>query len=421
MTPLRSIFKTSSPLIISSFISSILVLLSTALLIKHLGLYDYGIYTACIALSMLFSAVINYQPFQASVFFWFKEENNNSQGRILILCSIIDLISASLACLLFYVTSSSLFSLTNIQFTHDADQVIVAVSVMIFFTQTGLPESIYRCFSKFFANALLKVLMALLKFISAVLSVYADLTLPESIIAFSILVSVGYLSQYIYSLYVVILNKRQLRFNSFDTLSYLKYCFWINIKILIEVPVTHLDRLLINAFLGPSSTSIFDIAKKLANMIGLVIRPLGNIFLPLSVKNLQKHTVRVIFYDALKNSILLLGIITLSSSFVFILALYTPYTEEYINKYDEYILAVGIFIFSQIILSSFIFVNILMSALGLIKAETLILFVINSVYLLAVLLTIERYQLLSISLAYLFQVTMLISYRIFFIYKKSLS
>lgn len=295
----RQFIKNSSWILGSNLVREFLVFLRSIVIARGLGVEFYGIYAMIVAFVMAIQEVLNlnigtpFTKFGAE----FKTKNR------------IDKVAALLKGCVWATIGSALASVALIA-------IIVSLSYKVFFNKPGLhwyiiffaiaetttffdylSTSMLRLYYKFKLNSIISIIMAVIEFLIVVSVIFV---FPKNIFAF-ILAIVGArilnsvicngmvfwelrheLSPYL-KVKVSILSSHWKEIAKFTVNNSLSRTVWVFIN--------RADVLLLGALFGPVQVAYYNIGKRLANSISIIINPLSTSIYPqlallLSVKRI---------------------------------------------------------------------------------------------------------------------------------------
>ncbi|WP_102277852.1 lipopolysaccharide biosynthesis protein [Vibrio cyclitrophicus] len=413
---LKKIIKNILPLLFGNGAIAICSIISVPFIIDIYGISDYGYYAALIVLINLINTIVNLQPWQSMIQFWFESNNESNKKLILTLCIVSDLVSAILAATIFFFLHNMILGFSNLM-VFDDETLVMVISMFILSYQTSFYISTLRIQSKYKVQATVDTLESILRL--AVVLFFSYFYISNSIIdlaiAYFLTGILGNFTRFI----IGVIYAREFNFKSrivFDaqlSRKFIKYSYWVYLKSLIDLPVTHLDRIIVNTVLGSNATALLDILKKMVGLISFIIRPISQVLLPEITKYVKEGNSRLAYEISIKNSIKLLVIF-----FVVILSGFFIESKANILGFlgldiiSEYFMVSLAYVLTSSLSISFIFIHILFMAEGLVAKDAKNLIVANVIYLVVLLSLIGTLEMSSLIVALLIQSIIIILYKV---------
>lgn len=272
---IRRIIKNSGTLLTGSFGSSMLGLISFAVIIRNLGAYQYGQFVVLQTYMQSFDQLFNFQCWQALITFGSEalENNDNKRFKELIKTGLLfDIFSA----LLGTIVAVLLASIVGIYLEWNQEQVLLAriFSFLILFNITGTPIGILRLLKKFKYISGHKIIVAVIKLISVTVAWMLNISAQYFTYLLIILLLVDQLIIIFISIYV--LYKNDLldfwKHNIGDWRAFVKFALWTNIESTINLPKKKLNSIFIAKFLSYEAVSTF----KLFSQFNLILTKITN-------------------------------------------------------------------------------------------------------------------------------------------------
>jgi O-antigen/teichoic acid export membrane protein len=413
---LKLIFSKSAPLLIGNIIVALGTLISVPLLLEYYGVSNYGYFASFIVLINLINTIINLQPWQSMIQYWYSTDSDDIRSCLSKLCIVIDFFSAFIAALFFLVFYGYMLDFLNIN-VFFSFKVIGAAFLYILTYQTSFPISVFKIQSRYILQAFLDCLESLSKFALAIYVYCSGKTVSLQDFV-SLYFCFGVFCNLLRFTLAVYYSKESLRYSLSihdikESMPFVKYSFWVYIKSILDLPLTHLDRLIVIKFLGPSSAATLDVLKKVLGLISFSIRPLSEVLLPEMTSYVKSGNSKLALKFSIKNSVLLLiscfSVITIG----FLIFGYTNILSYLgLELIMKDIKMSYFYIIIGSISMSFVFVHILFMAEGLVSKDAVNLLIANVVYLSILLLAINVLELGSIVLAMLIQSIFVITYKL---------
>lgn len=410
------IISSSSPLLLGNIVISICTLINVPLLLNIYGVEKYGYFASFLVLINLINTVLNIQPWQALIQYWYSLDDANEKNKAATICIIIDLLSASFAAIFYFLFSSYIANFLNLSIFLNENLIWVIVA-FIFSYQTSFVISIFRIKKRYKIQALFDSLESIFRvlLVIVVFYFYNDMDIVTLVclyfiigILFNIL---RFVSAYLYSRSEFNINKFHISDEIFK--KFLDYSFWVYVKALVDLPLTHLDRLLVIKILGPSSAALLDVMKKIVKLFSFVIKPISQVLLPELTQNVKQGNSKAAYNFSIKYSYKLLLINFLILTVIFIISnefhLFSYLGIDLVNKN---MMVSYFYILVSIIPISFIFIHILFMAEGLVKKDAKNLILANTIYLLIIIICLSYLNVWALIISMLIQSLMVIIYKI---------
>ena len=195
-----------------------------------------------------------------------------------------------------------------------------------------------------------------------------------------------------------------------------EFAIWGMFHEILDLPIKHLDKLLVAWFLGNAATGILDLAKRISQVVAQIAVPLNTIVFP-------KYSVLV----NCRNAEAIKSISMKFSSYLLIVSIFLCFTFFIFFEYFDKTLISGLlseqkylvfsFLFVQLIALVFCWVHPLSIAVGDMKYIAIVIMVTNVIYMLLITSLSSLIGLYSVSFAFFVQVVLVIFAKIFVIKK----
>ncbi|PMO16613.1 oligosaccharide flippase family protein [Vibrio sp. 10N.222.54.F10] len=411
---LKRILIKSTPLLASSFLGAALTFFSAPLLINSLGLDGYGVYIALLALVQVVNVVFNIQTWQALINYWYQDKYIDKKYALLSKCIVVDSVSAGIGAVFFLITAGHMADFLKISFDNE---LYYMSALYIFFSQTSFSIGVFRLNDKFSLHAKLISVFSILRFVGVLIAVYFSFS-PEGVLFIFLLIGIiTNCVQFYIACRVSGFTLRTMSINNTKVIGFTRYSLWVNMKVIADLPVTHLDKIIITTFLGTTYVGLYDILKKCSALIGLAASPIGQVVLPLLTSMIESGKVKEAYHISIKYG--LFASITLVPTCLF-LGLIIIYFDlnSFLSLNDSFIYSSMVYISAQIVASSFVVLHTLFMALGMVKKDFVFLVFSNLIYLSICVLFVKSHEIMAFSLALLCQAVMVITFKALFIRKE---
>lgn len=413
---LSNILKKSSPLLASNLFSAIMTLISAPLLLNSLGLDGYGVYVALFSVIQIVNAIFNIQSWQALVNYWYRDGYKNKKDALLKKCISVDFFSALLGALVILLTLKPVIDLIGLDVDLRNELYITSIAY-VFFSQTSFSIGVFRCLDKFSLHAKLISLFSLFRLIAVIIAVFLEFTPQNALIISLVMVIFLNIVQFFVAFKLINFSFLKIKRPYEKVEGFTKYSIWVNLKVVADLPITHLDKVIVTTFLGSASLALYDLLKKCSSLIGMVASPIGQVVLPYLTNLVESGNSRKAYVISFKYG--LLAFIFLTPVFLIFSSLIMFFDlNEIIGVNDYFFYSASVYVGAQILASSFVMIHVLFMALGLVKKDFLFLVLSNAIYLMFCVVWVEELQIMAFSLGFFTQAIMVIIYKLYQIRKE---
>lgn len=187
-----------------------------------------------------------------------------------------------------------------------------------------------------------------------------------------------------------------------DNMDFIKFSFWGMLQSIIDLPVTQLDRLILSSTLGADAVGVYNLIKRIGSIVNQIVEPISVVMFPNFVSMLACGNYTAIIKTA-KKTMFIVAVITIPiSAFVY---LFFPFFDKllFASSLIEYKELVILYILIQSLSLCFAWMNPLSNALGLMKENTIVLILANTVFTFNLILLSEWWGVLGAVVAILSQ------------------
>ncbi|WP_165395279.1 lipopolysaccharide biosynthesis protein [Flagellimonas allohymeniacidonis] len=281
----KKIFYNAGILASGSVTSSIIGLVSFALIARILEAELFGVLALVQAYALIIDKILNFQSWQALIKYGsetLKDDRKEDLTSLLRLGFSLDVGTAILAsvtgCILAYVVGYFL------GWSDLKAQMASLFSIAILFNIEGTPTAILRLFNSFKHFAIGSVGAAILKLVLVVIGYY----LESGLIYFVIVTMLSQIGGYIYLILssLSLLNKKKIGLgkyvpnykeikNTANSFEGLKSFIWTtNLHGTVRMATLNLDVILVDTLLGSVATGLYKVAKQFAKIFTQFSQPL---------------------------------------------------------------------------------------------------------------------------------------------------
>ncbi|MFT6966288.1 MAG: O-antigen/teichoic acid export membrane protein [Marivirga sp.] len=323
----KKILVNASVLASGSMGSSILGLISFALIARILSPEVFGVLALAQAFSTMVDRLINFQSWQAIIKFGSDLiEKNEQKGfiRLLQFGFLIDLLTAALACLIGVMSPYIVGSLLD--WTPEKIQITSLFSLVIIFNIEGTPTAILRIFDRFKHFAIKDFIMAGTKLTLVIIGYLLELGVWFFVSAIMVTQVLGYF-YLIYSSLKVIRNEKINVFSNFKSFRFKfldesfkgiwPFVWTTNIHGTVRMATLQLDTVVVDSVLGSSATGIYQVSKQFTKVFTQISQSLYKSIYPELTRIWAKRDV-VLFKSTVKKFMMFGGVFGVFSWFVFL-------------------------------------------------------------------------------------------------------
>lgn len=412
---INTLLQKSKSIFLSNAIVVSVKIITAPMLIYVYGIEKYGYFVTMFVIASMINTIFNMQPWQSLIQYWFRPEFTDRRGDLIFKTINIDLYSAVIASIIYYFSYDYIFSRVGIP-VDMINSVGFYFFLFILFKQISMPIGLFRCLSMFKEQSFFEYFEALIKLLVTISAGIYRLDLSCYIILIIMLNIVINTIRFVYSCRVIFVQRIHTLSFGGRVDGFLKYSFWVNMKAIIDLPITHIDRLIVISFLGPSSAGIFDLMKKSGGIFSFIVKPLSQVLLPELTRLAKENKIK----DALNISLLnskkmALNFVFIGSGVWAILKFSCLLEVAGASEFRVHLNEMMLYLVAQSIGTSFVFIHVLFMAIGKIKQDVYVLFFVNLMYLFLLFLTIETIELWAVGTAFFIQSITILSFKVFYI------
>lgn len=401
----RTLMKNTATVLSGSMGGSLIGLLSFAIIVRHLGLNNYGMFVVLQTYIGIFDTLFNFQSWEAIIKFGSHSLVKNDRQKLkcyIKLGSIFDLSSALIGGLLALIFVTYIGGFLKWSDT----QIFIAkvYSFAIFFNLTGTPRGVLRLFGKFKTIAFHRIIGSFTKLVLVILGYLLDLKFTQFCILLIIAEVLDYLILITFYLFVL----REQKIASWylskveDVGPFFKFGFWTNLSSMVSMPLVYLDKILIARFLSYDAVSVYKLLGQFAFIIRKILISIYSALYPELAKKIADNKAKESFKISAK-----LGVIILLLGFpvylLFSLSSFFWLGPVFGKAFMPYNYLLLLYVGYKYLLASFVSVDSLFLSLGYVKAKLIIIVIAVAIYLSIVLVVGPLYGLIGFVLAEMIQ------------------
>lgn len=375
-------------------VSSVLNIISTALIVNAIGLSQNGIILMIQSYSLLFDQIFNFKIFEGLIKYisvslynkdYEKAKSYVKQGLIL---DFITAIVAMIIGILFINIATTIMG-----WDEALKSYLLLYMISVGFNISGVCIGILRVFNKFNYISYINVSGNLAKTILFMVGLVCNLKFNYYFFVELMIVLCKYIMYMVFSYNTLIKNglrgsiRSKLKFDK----EFIVFSLNTNLASTLDLPVNTITTFIMNKYLGFESISVYKIFEKIASLVGKFSSPFNQILYPELNSYVAKKESEKAIKLSKKISVWIsgMGIILL----VLVLITYEFWLPILIPNANRYIYSLSIYILFIIFTNSTATVHSLFMALGYIKYVVPTLFLINSIYIVTIVPFIKYFEL----------------------------
>ncbi|MBR9789256.1 MAG: oligosaccharide flippase family protein [Vibrionaceae bacterium] len=403
---------------IGSIVSAGANLITVPLLATSLGIEEYGRLSLLLTVLLTMQVLSNLQPWQAFIHYWSGCNRTVERIDIMKTTLFLELSSCFIGSIYFSIIYLSGFFENEFQSGLEFTLLLLALLC----NPMSLTVALNRVRNRFIVVSHCEIIRSLIRLIGATFCFYFN---DIIVYIWSFFISNLLASAYGYyslknDLYFILMLK-DLRNNLLPSVSHsiffkrcLRYSIYAMGKAVVDLPVQHLDKIVVHQILGNAGVGLLDIAKRICQGFAVIINVVNQVIFPYMVKRLS-----IVEFVEVKTQVMgyTRWSFLLISSLVVVVFLIVN------NVFNEYFVAFEWLEFSLkyssafLIVSSFILIHVLFQAAGFIKKDLVFLMFANVLYLTGVYFILPYLGMDAIIIFYLIQALLVLSFKLFILNK----
>ena len=407
--------------LLNNFISALTGGVSTAVinlatipvLFKSYGIEGYGELAIILTTYLVIQIVTSLQLWQAFIKYWY--DNRFEKNKSITFSFLLDFFSCAFGSLvLFFVFTSHIYEkyLFHIDY-----QVAIFFSLALLFNPFSFFIGICRVREKFLFISFCECVRSLVRLVGAIVSlsygtflVYALFYLLSNVVV--LLISTLVMKRDLYKAFSSIKHIDKTDFDNFFIFT--KFSFLVSMKSIIDLPVQHLDKILVSSILGNSSVAVYDIAKRINQGFAVLINVINQIFYPYIVKEISVNGFVEMFSNICKWTLILFSsfsvfiTIFLFNFNYYVYDLYYAIFELSFESFEFNMYYTLVFLVS----SCFLLFHVIFQAAGFVSKDVKILIFANSIYFLTCFFGLKFFGIDVLIFAYLIQILIVLGFKL---------
>lgn len=371
------------------------------ILTSKYGLEYYGQFALYQALFLSYSTILKPLTWQAIVKFY-PESNLNLLSKHSLK---IELTFLSIS---FFITAA--FSFLGVFDLSAMYMVFLCIACSII--NNGTTVGINRSLGNFFKISIVVCLSSIVKLFFVFFCSFNSLNI------FVVLTGVDFAFWLLFLIntQLCVLSNPDVRIISVTYQEFGRFSIWGTFHEILDLPIKHIDKLIVSFYLGSVATAILDLAKRISQVVAQIAVPLNTILYPkytylvstLSLKKIVNISVKISYY---------LAFVSFMIFFVFLISfeqLDIILTSGLLVGQKDLVLS---FLFIQLIALVFCWVHPLSIAIGSMKTIAVSIFISNIIYIFIICLFSFELALFSVVLAFFAQVSLVVCTKLYVIMK----
>lgn len=406
-------FKNIKILFSGNILTAILNFFNFAFLLKIIGIENNGILFLGQSYMEFFNTFLNFQTYDAVIKFFPLAKNKKEEKNYIYQALILDIITAVLA----FIVANLLLKTVSVYLDWNLKiyQIVKIMMYGLLFNIVGIFNGIYRITNSFKILATLTFLKSFLVTISYLVGFYLKLSIFYYAYTYVvIIIIIFFINTYFF---INILKKIEINILKFDKIyldkQFIKFNIYTNLSTTLDLPVFQLVPFIINKYLGVSDVAIYKILEKIGSIYTLFSGTLSNALAPEISKFISKKDIIKIrdLQKKLQKYILGFGILTI----IIIFLTKQIWLKYLIPNYTEYMSSIYFYFVYLVFTSLFILYHYIFIYSGFEKYNIYILLIVNSIYLLLLIIFAKKYGINGVILSKFLQAAIiyLCKYRFF--------
>lgn len=403
----KKIIKNFIHLFLGTTFASIIGIINTALLIKAIGILNNGIIFLGLSYINFFNTLFNFQSYDAIIRFLPKcmdKDKNKIQNYIKqgLFLDIVTAIFAFIMSRLFLISISKYFNWNS-----NVLETIKILSWIILLTLTGCFSGVLRIYEKFKYISLISIINNVMNFCFINIGILTKQSIKYYVVMY-LLLNLITLIVTIYFVIKILKEKKIQKINFFQIKfdkEFIKFAVYTNLSSTLDLPVIQLTPFVINKYLGISDIAIYKILEKLGEIIRRITSIMGQAITPEISKKLSAGDRKGVLKIAIQlggitffTGIIGIGLIALTKNW---------WLYYFIPNYKEFLKPLYLYLCFVIFTQMFITQHPIFIYSGYVKENIIILLFVNTLYIVLLIILVNKYQLLGVIIAGMIQAALI--------------
>lgn len=385
-------------------IGSIFGFLATIFIINTIGSYKHGILVAVQTYTNLFYGLFSFKTFQSLIKFLAKSEKNHdtTMSKIYIKWSVVlDVLCMILTLVIGIILRKPVIKIMG--WNNDISKYCIIYLCVYMFNFQGTSIGVLRYFENYHyvvkSNISCSVVQCIGFFVCFILKL--DFT------AFFVFDCVGNLIKFFLMNYYTVRTLKEhdlLEFYKEKLIrcsDFLKFSFYSNITSTIDLPINQVTSMIINKYLGFEAMSAYNIFGCMGSVINKLGDPISQIIYPEMNQLISKRDVAGAKRLSYRLKMIMLIIFIMGAAFV---VTTNPFwLHMFISNPSPYVLPLVLYIAYVCYSNASMGTHNLFMAIGYVKYNIPILIIVNSLYLVLLLYSIQKFGLTGVIVTYIVQ------------------
>ena len=403
-------------------ISSALAIISTALIIKAIGLKDNGIILMVQTYALFFDQIFNFKIFEGLIKFLSKSiynKNTNGAKSYIKQGFYLDFATAIIATIIGVLCIN--LGIKIMGWNNNIKPYLLIYMSTVLINVSGVCIGVLRIFNKFNYISYINVFTNLIRTLLFLFGLIFKLKFNFYFMVELISLLMKYILYMIFAYKTLKINKLHdfIKMPLKIEKDFLIFSINTNLASTLDLPVNTLTTFMMNKYLGFEAISIYKVFEKIGSLVGKFSSPLNQILYPelnkyVAIKDSKKaiNLSKKIGIGIGLIGVLVLGLVVVSHKYWLYLL---------IPNYSIYFNSLCIYILFTVFTNATASVHSLFMALGYIKYVVPILLIINCTYIIILINLIKLSGLTGVIIALFLQALMVVFAKIFLMYRNDFS
>lgn len=377
---------------------------ATILIINTIGSYQHGVLVGVQTYTNLFYGLFSFKTFQSLIKYLAKSESekNKEMSKLYIKWSVLLDFSCLFLTLFFgYSLKNKVIQIMGWDNEISKYCIVYLLVYMLYFQGTSI--GVLRFFENYNYVVRANVSCAVIRCVGFFFCFLFKL----KFIVFFLIDCIGNLLKFTILDYYTIKTLKEHHLLDFYKVKlricpdFLKFSFYSNLTSTIDLPVNQITTLIINKYLGFDATSVYNVFGNLGSIINKLGDPISQVIYPEMNQRISQKDITGAKRLSYRLKILMLGIFICGALFIYFTS--SIWLHLFITEYSSYVFPLILYVAYVCYANSSMGTHNLFLALGYVKYNIPILIVVNSIYLVMLLYSVQRYGLTGVIITYIFQ------------------
>ena len=358
-------------------------LAATVIKTRALGVELFGLLSLILAYVALVERLSTFQPWIALIKYGAEalEHKRYDQfaGQVR-LAVLLDLVGAGAGTVIAVVGAHLLAGWLN--WTQETSHMAAVFSACILFRVSGAPIGVLRLLDRFDLLTVQNVVASLLALIGALIVFVAGGGIWGFLIAAMLSTALSGLLLWVFA--IMALQKRGVQLRGSARITqwkpFLRFSMWTYFSSTLDIPVKHLDSIIVAAVISLEATGIYQVIKQTVSLLGMLADPIYQAVYPQFAAMIAARETKGAAKYAAKIGSLLLGVISPVALLLIVTSRFwlgAVFGDEFASGWFP----MSVFLFLKVFSVAAIVIHPLFTAMGYVKQTSFILLLANTIYL----------------------------------------